>query len=187
MVQRSRKGRRKAGGRRKRVPGWVWLSLGVVLGLGIATGFLLAGLLEVPDKSLPKPAVRPSPPREQPEEAPPPARTLKKPDYSFYDALESDQARLPQARPQARTGPKYHYWLQLGAFRKAADADALKARLALMGVESRILVSNSNGQRWHKVRVGPFEGKRARQAVLGKLQAAGFEPLLLRERVEARP
>ncbi len=179
--------KRRAGGRKKPVPGWVWLLMGLVLGLGLATGAWLAGLVKPAEKPLPKPAAHPKPPRDKAEDLP--IQPLKKPDYNFYDALESDKAQLPQIQqqPASRETAGYRYWLQLGAFRKASDADALKARLALMGVESSILVSNSNGQRWHKVRVGPFEGKRARQAMLRKLQGAGYEPLLLRDRAEARP
>ncbi len=179
--------RRKAGGRKKPVPGWVWLLMGLVLGLGLATGAWLAGLVKPAEKPLPKPAVHPKPPQDQGEDLP--IQPLKKPDYNFYDALESDEAQLPQIQqaPKDDGAQHYRYWLQLGAFRRASDADALKARLALMGVESSIRVSQRDGQRWHRVRVGPFEGKRARQAMLRKLQGAGFEPLLLQERVEARP
>ncbi len=179
--------RRKAGGRKKPVPGWVWLSLGLVLGLALATAAWLAGLVQPAEEPVVRPQADARPPDTEPEREPEPVEP-KKPDYSFYEALERDEARLPvrqqPPRSEGSEEPTYHYWLQLGAFRREADADALKARLALMGVESSILVSHRDGRRWHRVRVGPFTSKRARQAVLRKLQQAGFEPLLLQERLD---
>ncbi len=179
--------RRRAGGQsRQRVPGWVWLSLGLVLGLGLATGAWLSGLIE-PRPPVP---VRPDrnaqpPPDIQERVAPPAARVESAPDYHFYRALEADPAEPPvRDAPVEQARSEVRYWLQLGAFRRAADAEALKARLALMGVESSVSASRRNGQRWYRVRVGPFTSKRARQSVLGRLHAAGFEPLLLQEKAD---
>ena len=47
------------------------------------------------------------------------------------------------------------YYLQVGAFHDAADAEGARAKLALIGVESRI--STSEGDNLYRVRVGPFD------------------------------
>jgi len=47
------------------------------------------------------------------------------------------------------------YQLQVGAFRELNKADAMKARLAFLGVESNIQVIHNNGQKMYRVRVGP--------------------------------
>ncbi|MCU7939716.1 MAG: SPOR domain-containing protein [gamma proteobacterium symbiont of Bathyaustriella thionipta] len=47
------------------------------------------------------------------------------------------------------------YQLQVGAFKELTKADAMKARLAFIGVESNIQVIYSNGQKMYRVRVGP--------------------------------
>ena len=38
-----------------------------------------------------------------------------------------------------------------------ADADKVKARLALLGVESLIQTAQANGSVFHRVRIGPIE------------------------------
>jgi len=47
------------------------------------------------------------------------------------------------------------YQLQVGAFKELPKADTMKARLALLGVESNIQVMHVNGQKMYRVRVGP--------------------------------
>lgn len=47
------------------------------------------------------------------------------------------------------------YQLQVGAFKELSKADAMKARLAFIGVESNIQVIHSKGQKMYRVRVGP--------------------------------
>lgn len=44
------------------------------------------------------------------------------------------------------------YFLQAGAFQNSVDADNLKARLALIGVEANVIA----GDGWQRVRIGPF-------------------------------
>lgn len=47
--------------------------------------------------------------------------------------------------------------LQVGAFQNENDADNLKAKLALLGIESRIQTTDVPEKGvWHRVRVGPF-------------------------------
>lgn len=46
------------------------------------------------------------------------------------------------------------YYLQVGAFRDAGDAESAKAKLALIGVDSQ--VSNSDGDNLYRVRIGPY-------------------------------
>ena len=59
-------------------------------------------------------------------------------------------------RQTARTS-KEVYFLQVAAFPKPADADNLKARLALAGIESKIQTAQlPDGKIWHRVRIGPF-------------------------------
>ena len=52
------------------------------------------------------------------------------------------------------------YFLQVAAFQNPSDADNLKARLALAGIETQIQTATlPDGQVWHRVRVGPFSSK----------------------------
>ncbi|MET3109240.1 cell division protein FtsN [Oxalobacteraceae bacterium GrIS 1.18] len=49
------------------------------------------------------------------------------------------------------------YYLQVGAFRDAGDAEGVRAKLALIGIESKISSSNADGDNLYRVRVGPFD------------------------------
>ena len=53
--------------------------------------------------------------------------------------------------------PKDSYFLQAGSFQNPADADNLKARLALMGMEANVEPANlAEKGVWYRVRLGPF-------------------------------
>ena len=59
--------------------------------------------------------------------------------------------------PEAKSGPATVFYLQVGAFQKPADADNLKAKLALTGLEAGVQeVSIPEKGTMHRVRVGPF-------------------------------
>ena len=59
--------------------------------------------------------------------------------------------------PSATTAPATLYYLQAGAFQNPADADNLKAQLALLGVEAAIQTRELGDKGvFHRVRVGPF-------------------------------
>jgi len=47
------------------------------------------------------------------------------------------------------------YYLQVGAFRDAGDAEGARAKLALIGVEAH--VSNTENDNLYRVRIGPFD------------------------------
>jgi len=65
----------------------------------------------------------------------------------------------PTAPPAAATetpADKTTYLLQAGAFKGQEDAEAMKARLALVGFEARIVMAEVNGVTFYRVRVGPY-------------------------------
>ncbi len=94
--------------------------------------------------------------------------------FEFYGLLEGKQPAAPGAAtpaPAAPTAPAVTvapvadakpapveiFFLQVGAFQKAADADNLKAKLALTGLETSVQeVSIPDKGDMHRVRVGPF-------------------------------
>ena len=53
----------------------------------------------------------------------------------------------------AGSGP---YYLQVGSFRVLEDAEALRARILLMGMPVEIQRAEVNGMQVNRVRVGPF-------------------------------
>jgi cell division protein FtsN len=85
-----------------------------------------------------------------------------KPRFDFYKILPGTEEavtdkELKRASPAA---PKEVYFLQVAAFQNPSDADNLKAKLALSGIESQIQTATlPDGQVWHRVRVGPFSNQ----------------------------
>ncbi|MBM4221368.1 MAG: hypothetical protein FJ170_05410 [Gammaproteobacteria bacterium] len=104
----------------------------------------------------------------QPEKKPVPVEPeapAEAPDrFEFYDTLP--QAEVPIAE-DAATPPAGMslppvvapgtYVIQAGAFPEFADADAVKARLALLGVVAEIQSAEADGRRYHRVRIGPID------------------------------
>ena len=63
---------------------------------------------------------------------------------------------VSRASPSSGTS-RVVYYLQAGAFQNASDADNLKARLALAGLEAQIQTATLPDKSvWHRVRLGPY-------------------------------
>lgn len=88
-------------------------------------------------------------------------KAAEKPRFEFYKILPGSQEPVPQAEPKpAVAAPKpagEALFLQAGSFQNPADADNLKARLALMGVEASVQqVTLPEKGVMHRVRIGPY-------------------------------
>ncbi len=150
---------------------FVGIVIGLILGLGIA----LAAAMYI--KNSPSPFVerKSQPPiTEVPAAAAPSAgaspvaatapadkpKAPDKPHFDFYTILPGTEEPvtekdLKQQAPDSTA--KSEYYLQAGAFQNDAEADDLKAKLALMGVEASIqTVTVPDKGVWHRVRVGPY-------------------------------
>jgi cell division protein FtsN len=79
--------------------------------------------------------------------------------------------------PTATSG----YLLQIGAFPNAADAEALKAKLALQGFVANVQSVNVNGQTFHRVRLGPFRSATDLESTKQRLGDAGIRAIALKE------
>lgn len=66
-------------------------------------------------------------------------------------------ANAPAATAQA-TPKRSTYYLQAGAFRSINDAEAVKARILMMGLQVNVQSAQLNGSTINRVRVGPFNG-----------------------------
>ena len=156
------------------IPAWFWLLGGILIGLGIAVTLMLKGYLPEIKQHLPTVDSTPSGKTESALVEDDNTKTAKpkKPRYDFFTVLPemevvvpqqelSRKADKPEPTPDATTaGTRDNYILQVGSFRSAADAEQMKARLALMGSMATVQTVTVNGETWHRVRIGPFEGAR---------------------------
>jgi len=74
----------------------------------------------------------------------------------------------------------YTYYLQAGAFRSMAEAESLRAKLALLGFEAKISDSRSDNGALHRVRLGPFHRMAEVNKVRGKLSDNGVDVAVVR-------
>lgn len=103
-------------------------------------------------------------------------RTEAKPDGKAPVTEMSDKAD-----PKAEAGDdKWSYYLQAGAFREQSDAEGMRAKLALMGVEAKISERQSETGTLFRVRVGPFTQLEAMNKVRGKLSDNGVDAAVVR-------
>jgi cell division protein FtsN len=87
----------------------------------------------------------------------------------------------PPTKPPAEDAPAGSYLLQVASFRTAADADRLKAQLALKGINVQVQQVTINGKdTYHRVRAGPFQGKQAVNQARSQLASSGFEPIAIK-------
>jgi cell division protein FtsN len=81
--------------------------------------------------------------------------------------------------PPSTTGSGY--LLQVGAFPNAADAETLKAKMALQGFIANVQSVSINGQTYHRVRLGPFHSATELESTKQRLASAGINAIALKE------
>jgi cell division protein FtsN len=197
MAKRSSKTQaRRNGG--SGVPGWIWLLVGLLGGLVLAAVLFLRGDIGKAGSLLPQPnpeARAPAAVTEEPvaqEAAPEP----KKPKYEFFDVLRDKEFIIPDAELNAQAqaeadaatpdapvpdaADSVRYLIQAGAFRSLADADALKARIALTGEVARVEPAQVNGDTIYRVRLGPYPNASTLAAAKQALGSHGIEAVAIR-------
>ncbi|MBK9522799.1 MAG: SPOR domain-containing protein [Rhodocyclaceae bacterium] len=93
-------------------------------------------------------------------------------------ALTSTPAGAAEPAPVAEA-----LYLQLGAFQKAADAENLKAKLALTGFEAAVQeVDVPNKGTMHRVRVGPFSTAAEMNSARQRLSQAGIVGTVIKQK-----
>jgi cell division protein FtsN len=87
-----------------------------------------------------------------------------KPRFEFYKVLtdKPDAASPAQAaaKPANKVAAKEKetFFLQAGAFANSDDADKLKAKLAMLGMEASVQAATLPDKTvWHRVRLGPYK------------------------------
>jgi cell division protein FtsN len=73
-----------------------------------------------------------------------------------------------------------HYILQAGSFGASGDAEALKARIALLGLTARVESAEINGKTMYRVRMGPYGTASDLAAAKQKLGNGGLPALAIK-------
>lgn len=199
-----RKQPRRQGGNAR--PAWAWLLAGVLVGvLGFIAYRQYLSIRPEPELPVPQPAEPGAKPRTAGGNEPAASSEddgVLDTDYSFYDVLptedtvgqpadgmpESGAMRPPEPAaadaPAAPVAPSAsdgnRYLLQAGAFERAADAENLKARIALSGEPARVETAEVNGKTMYRVRLGPYEGSNDADAAKANLAGQGIETVSIK-------
>ena len=96
------------------------------------------------------------------------------------EAVAAELGELASARASAGSADPFLYFVQAGAFRSQADADAQRAKLAMLGWEARVSEREQNGRPVFRVRVGPFATRDDAEQLKVNLEGSGVESALVR-------
>lgn len=175
-------GNKSAAPRKNGNPLLTGILVGMVIGVGMAAG-LAWYIMKSPSPFVQKEPANAKPPveiakptaptRNATPNAPATASGVVdgKPRFEFYKVLTDKQdaavaapakpadkpqpAKAAESKPAAANEP---YFLQAGSFSNADDAEKLKARLALLGIEASTQTATIPDKGvWHRVRMGPYK------------------------------
>lgn len=163
---------------------FIGLVLGALFAAGAAWYFTRKSPFAPPAAPAPAAAaVRPPAAEQPPVSLPgkPGDRPVVKPDFEFYKILPQGDGAPTENKPPAPApaaaapaAPEKLY-LQIGAFENPAEADNLKAKLALSGIEASAQRAQlPDGRTMHRVRIGPFAKPEDMNPVRARLSEAGF-------------
>ncbi len=197
-------------GSSRTVPAWIWLSLGVLMGVAVSAFFIGGDWFSTwrSKQSSPQPNARAVAPRES--EAPlanqPGKDSKPRKNYDFYSVLPEMEVVIPDAElaakareeTRARTQPQaatpasnsttpaattagVRYLLQAGSYPDAKAAEEVKAKLAMSGFIAQVQPVTINGKTWNRVRLGPYASASALEAAKRDLAESGINAIALKE------
>lgn len=174
-------------------PVLIGVLIGLLLGLCLALGVALylnkmnPFTAKEPKSKEPVAAKEPAmparsgPPAGLPQSSAPPSapKETAKPRFDFYEILPGKQE--PQAHRDTKEPEREVTYLQAGAFQKSSDADNLKARLALAGLEAQIQTATlADNSVWHRVRLGPYATSTELDRARAVLRENKIEPSVIK-------
>ena len=110
--------------------------------------------------------------------------------FDFYTILPETESTVTEQeiKNNTKTVKKDNYFLQVGAFPDEADADNMKAKLALQGFEAVVQTATIPEKGvWHRVRVGPLNDVDQINKIRGELTTNGFNADLIKVHTETKP
>jgi len=183
------KARRSPSRSSKKSHGFLWLIVGLLLGAALMWGAQryyyrdskpfagFANLFSSGKKSTD--AID----KQKPEET----ERLPKPKLDFYTILPEFETVLPEPKGGKKTAKAeppeagVNYILQAGSFGNHEDADRLKAKLTLSGLETHIeKVAIEGKSTYYRVRLGPYASVEALDSASAKLAQLGIKALRIK-------
>ena len=99
---------------------------------------------------------------------------------STADTNKPVQIASATPAPSSNGGNDTPYLLQAGAFGASGDAEAVKAKIALLGLNARVESAAIDGKTVYRVRMGPYGSASELAAAKGKLAAGGLPAMAIK-------
>ena len=160
--------------------------IGLVLGLTIALG--VAWYINKLPNPFKERAPTPKPPPEYAQSAPAPKVTAPdtpKPATAQETPPKAEKPAAATDAPEKKStaSGRETFFIQAGSFQDALEADNLKARLALLGVEASVQARNLPEKGvWHRVRAGPYSNVEEVNRIREILKQNNIESALVKVR-----
>lgn len=140
------------------------LLVGLVLGVGLSVAlalFITGGKSPFENKVTPAAVIEAENLQVPDAEQADAANDADKPRFDFYTILPGTETQVTEQeikqKESAAIAVTESYFLQVGAFQTEQEADNMKAKLALQGIEAIVQTAEIPEKgTWHRVRVGPF-------------------------------
>jgi len=167
-----------------RVPAWVWLFTGAILGAFI---MFLMRLSEISPQEVQNTATTSSADQREADTE----KSAQKPRFDFYELLKESKVKIQadpdkQERTDAKPSAPQEFLLQVASFKSIDDAERLRAQLILLNLDAYTEHAKiRNGQTWHRVIVGPFTSKSKLSKARNTLLSNKYEALVLKRRPAA--
>ena len=107
--------------------------------------------------------------------------------YAFYEMLPKFEVVVPEkdkdVRPDIKPVPETRsgtYVLQVGSYKNSADAERVRAKLALQGIESHAQKVTIENDTWYRIRIGPTSKLDELNRTRGILHKADVDALVIR-------
>lgn len=159
--------------------------LGLAFGLAVAVGVYLYD--RRPESRVARETAPMTRDDDAPGNKPAPASQESETQFDFYEMLPKFEVVIPEKDGTSTSGSTASsvqkpgaYVLQAGSFRNLADADRVRALIALQGVESKIQKVTVDNDTWHRVRIGPITNLQKLEETRSKLRQSQIEALVIR-------
>jgi cell division protein FtsN len=184
-MARDYKNAKRSGGKKS---GAMNFFVGLGLGLAVAAGVHIYDKQAL-DKQ--QRTARAEPEARNKNDKPAPASQNAEPQeqLDFYEALPKFEVVIPEKTtvktkdaaksPATAVDKPGAYILQAGSYRTYAEADRVKALLALQGVQSRIEKAPIEAETWHRVRIGPIRDLQQVNETLRKIREAQIDAIVI--------
>lgn len=107
-------------------------------------------------------------------------KASQEPKFEFYTMLPNAKVDAGVPEEESRASDQ-QFNLQVASYQEKQAAEALRARLILIGLKPQIDKTGSEERTWYRVDLGPFESMRAADVVRHKLQDNGINGSMIRQ------